>query len=49
VDLEVLVSSQDIGTIMFPGKWDNLSSRIETIRFPVLGQVKVPGFGTSYC
>ena len=26
---------------------DTLSSWIETIRFLVLGQVKVPGFGTS--
>jgi hypothetical protein len=31
----------------FPGKWDELSSRIETIRFPVLGQVAQSTMGNS--
>jgi len=31
----------------FPGKWDEKSSRIETIRFPVLGQVAPSTMGNS--
>ena len=31
----------------FPGKWDKLSSLIETIRFPVLGQVAPSTIGNS--
>ena len=31
----------------FPGKWDKLSSRIETIGFPVLGQVAPSTMGNS--
>lgn len=31
----------------FPGKWDELSSQIQTIRFPVLGQVAPSAMGNS--
>lgn len=31
----------------FPGKWDELSSRVQTISFPVLGQVAPSAMGNS--